>query len=133
MKLIDRLKAKAKTLKKEITVLYYAYRNPRTSILPKIIIVIALGYALSPIDLIPDFIPIIGYLDDLIVIPALIALALKLIPEDIIERARIKADEEPLRLKSNWLAAVIIIIIWIVVLVVFVRLIIGIFGQAENR
>jgi uncharacterized membrane protein YkvA (DUF1232 family) len=129
MKLIDRLKAKAKALKKEITVLYYAYFDPQTKLLPKIIILFTLGYALSPIDLIPDFIPILGYLDDLVILPALIALALKLISNEVIENARIKADEEPLRLKNNWLAAVIIIIIWIVVLVVLVRSIIGIFER----
>ena len=66
------LKERAKKLKLELTAVYYAYRDPGINLLPKLIIIITLGYALSPIDLIPDFIPILGYLDDLILLPALI-------------------------------------------------------------
>ncbi|HEQ72335.1 MAG TPA: DUF1232 domain-containing protein, partial [Spirochaetia bacterium] len=70
--MITHLHLHARKLEKEIFTIYYAYRNPKTRLLPKLIILITLGYALSPVDLIPDFIPILGYLDDLILIPALI-------------------------------------------------------------
>ncbi|MGC8764703.1 MAG: YkvA family protein [Brevinematia bacterium] len=113
MKIIDRLKERSKALKKEIKVIYFAYQNPDLNLLPKIIIVITLGYALSPVDLIPDFIPVLGYLDDLIIIPALIILSLRLIPKDIIKEARARAERENIFLRKNWVAGIIFILIWL--------------------
>jgi uncharacterized membrane protein YkvA (DUF1232 family) len=75
------------------------------------------AYAMSPIDLIPDFIPILGYLDDLIILPLLITLCVRRIPEAIMKDSMKKAEEKPIRLKKNWLVATVIIIIWILVLV----------------
>ena len=120
MKLSEKLKIKAKSLKKELTAVYYAYQDPKVKLLPKIIIAISIGYALSPIDLIPDFIPIIGYLDDLIIVPALISLSIKLIPKDIMDEARKKAESEPLRLRKNWVFATIFILVWITLLVAII-------------
>lgn len=120
MRLIKKLKLKAKNLKKEVTVIYYAYQNPKTAILPKIIIFIALGYALSPIDLIPDFIPILGYLDDIIIIPALFALSIKLIPIDILDESRKKAETHPIKLRKYWFYALFIVFMWIVLAIVIV-------------
>ncbi len=127
LKFIDKLKNTAKNLKKNITALYYVYKNPNVNILPKIIILITLGYALSPIDLIPDFIPVLGYLDDLIIVPALIALSIKLIPKEIMEQAKIKAENEPLRLKKNLFTATIFIVIWIILSAVVIRAIVNLF------
>ncbi len=118
MNFIDKLKEKAKRLKLELTALYYAYQNPGTGALPKIIIIFTLGYALSPIDLIPDFIPVLGYLDDLIIIPALISWSLKLIPAEIMHKSRERASHEPLTLKKNWLFGVIFLLIWLSLLTV---------------
>jgi uncharacterized membrane protein YkvA (DUF1232 family) len=120
MKIIEKIKSKAKNLKKEITVIYYAYQNPETGLLPKVIILFTLGYALSPIDLIPDFIPVLGYLDDLIIVPALIALSIKLIPQKIMDEAREKALKEPLRLKDNWLFAILFILLWIMLVLIII-------------
>ncbi|HOV12834.1 MAG TPA: YkvA family protein [Spirochaetota bacterium] len=120
MKLLDNLKLKARILKKEITAIYYAYQNPKTNLLPKVIILFTLGYALSPIDLIPDFIPILGYLDDLIILPVLITLSIKLIPKDVMIDSRIKAEETPLQLKKNWLFASLFIIIWLFLILIIV-------------
>lgn len=120
MNIIENVKIKAKNLKKEITVIYYAYQNPETGLLPKIIILFTLGYALSPIDLIPDFIPVLGYLDDLIIVPVLIALSIKLIPQKIMDEAREKALKEPLRLKNNWFFAALFIFTWIVLAVIMI-------------
>lgn len=116
MKLIKHLKEKARYLKSEIIVLYFAYQNPDLSVLPRIVIFIALGYALSPIDLIPDFIPVLGYLDDLIIIPALIALSIKLIPEEIMNGARQRALDETITLRKNWIFAALFLLIWIILL-----------------
>ncbi|HNY13211.1 MAG TPA: YkvA family protein [Candidatus Wallbacteria bacterium] len=113
---LQRINEKAKKLKFELQAICYAYYHPRVGILPKLIIIVALGYALSPIDLIPDFIPVIGLLDDIIIVPALIALSLKLIPEEVMRECRQRAEEEPVDFKKNWIAAIIIVIIWILLL-----------------
>lgn len=129
MKIIEKMKEKVKTLKKEITALYYAYQNPKLKLLPKIIIIFTLGYALSPIDLIPDFIPILGYLDDLLILPALITLSIKLIPNEILDESREMALKEPLKLKENWGGAFIFISIWIFLVTVIVISIVRLFTE----
>ncbi|MBN1472659.1 MAG: DUF1232 domain-containing protein [Syntrophaceae bacterium] len=129
MKIIDKMKEKAKNLKKEITAINYAYQNPEVKLLPRIIIIFTIGYALSPIDLIPDFIPILGYLDDLIIIPALITLSIKLIPKEIMDESREKALKEPLKLKKNWFFALLFIFIWVTLLTVIVLAIIRLFTE----
>jgi uncharacterized membrane protein YkvA (DUF1232 family) len=97
--------------------LWIAYRDPRTPWYAKVFSAIVVAYAFSPIDLIPDFIPILGYLDDLILIPAGIAVALKMIPADVMAEARIKADAQAASGKPvNWVVGVIIIAVWVVVI-----------------
>jgi len=113
---LAQVKVKVEKIKQELVAIYYAFRHPGVGVLPKIIIALALGYALSPIDLIPDFIPVIGYLDDLIILPALITLALKLIPPAVMEACRDKALHKPLTLRKNWIAGVVFIVIWIVLI-----------------
>ncbi|MCK5543303.1 MAG: DUF1232 domain-containing protein [Desulfobacterales bacterium] len=116
MKILEKLKIKVKDLKNEITAIYYAYQHPKTPVLPKIIILFTLGYALSPIDLIPDFIPVLGVVDDLLILPVLIALSIKLIPYEIMEESRKRAEIQPLQLKKNWVFAIGFILIWIALL-----------------
>ena len=94
MKLFKKLKEKTKTLKTEIIAISLSMHDSRTPILAKIMVVITIGYALSPIDFIPDFIPILGYLDDLIILPFMIAICIKLIPQKVLEESRIKAKEK---------------------------------------
>jgi len=126
MSFISNLKDKAKKIKGNLTAVYYAYKDPRAGFLPKIIIGITLLYALSPIDLIPDFIPILGYLDDLLILPLLITLALKLIPKEVMKDAFTKAEEQPIRLKNNWTFAVIFIGLWILLAYVIIKAVVGI-------
>lgn len=114
--LVARLRAKASKIKRDLVAVYYAYQNPRLPVLPKIIIMIALGYALSPMDLIPDFIPVLGLLDDALIVPGLISLAIKMIPDDIMSDARKRAEAEPVSLKKNWKAAVVVSAAWVIVL-----------------
>lgn len=116
--MLEKLKAHAKTLKSEIHALYLAARDPRTPWYAKLLIASVVAYALSPIDLVPDFVPVLGYLDDLLLLPMGIYLALKLIPADVLIDARRRAAELPGNLPKRWSAALFIIILWLVGLVV---------------
>ena len=86
------LKERAKKLKMEIPTVFLALKDEDTPILAKIFASITVVYALSPIDLVPDFIPVLGYLDDIILLPMLVALTIKFIPTDIMERNRREAE-----------------------------------------
>ncbi|OGP93002.1 MAG: hypothetical protein A2157_17740 [Deltaproteobacteria bacterium RBG_16_47_11] len=107
-------RTKSRKLKSEIIALYLASKHPGTPWYAKVLAALIIGYALSPIDLIPDFIPVVGYLDDLILVPAGIALLIKIIPKDILEECRAKAQSDLLNRKpKNWMAAIIIVLIWL--------------------
>jgi uncharacterized membrane protein YkvA (DUF1232 family) len=112
---IDSWKAKADGVKEEIYALYLAYRHPGTPWYAKVFVGLVVAYSLSPIDLIPDFIPILGYIDDLILVPLGIGLSLRMIPPEVITECREKAQHvmEKERPKT-WISAVLIITIWIV-------------------
>jgi uncharacterized membrane protein YkvA (DUF1232 family) len=121
----ESLRARAKDLKRQLGAVYYACLDPRVRPMPKIIIGVCIAYALSPIDLIPDFIPVLGYLDDLVIIPALLALAIRLIPKSVFEEARARAEREPITLRKNWAFAVLFAAIWAAVIALIVRAIIA--------
>ena len=93
--------------------LYYACRDPRVPWYAKAIAGVVVAYALSPIDLIPDFIPVLGYLDDLVLVPLGVALVLKLIPADVLADCRRRAEQTRTRLR-NWFAAAVIVMIWLI-------------------
>lgn len=107
------LKKKAKQLKQEVLAMYYALHDPDTPFLCKVIPFVVIGYALSPLDLIPDFIPVLGLLDDLILLPVLIYIAIQLIPSRIMKQARERAEHEPLVLSKAWPVAVIVFAMWL--------------------
>jgi len=121
---VSSLREKAKQLKIDVYALYLAYKDPRVPWHAKIFIALIVGYALSPIDLIPDFIPVLGYLDDLIIIPAGISLSLKMIPKEVLEECidRVESVEKT----KNWTAAFIIILIWLLLVYLFLRFILRI-------
>ncbi|GAX85775.1 hypothetical protein CEUSTIGMA_g13190.t1 [Chlamydomonas eustigma] len=106
--------AAVKRLKRQVLTLYYAVQDDRTPFYCKILPWVALAYALSPLDLIPDFIPILGLVDDLILLPGMIWLSIQLIPNEVMQDAALRAEREPLRLSSNWVAAVVIFVLWVV-------------------
>jgi uncharacterized membrane protein YkvA (DUF1232 family) len=117
-------KTKSKQLRTEIVALYLAAKHPGTPWYAKVLAALIIGYALSPIDLVPDFIPVVGYLDDLIIIPAGIALLIKIIPGDILEECRAKAQSDVLNRKpKNWVAGVVIVLIWLLALYLVLSLI----------
>lgn len=90
--LSTRLKAVGRNLKREIQVYRLVLKDHRTPRLAKILLGLAVGYAVLPFDIIPDFIPVIGQLDDLIIVPALIIVALKMIPKEVVEECRARAN-----------------------------------------
>jgi uncharacterized membrane protein YkvA (DUF1232 family) len=117
-------RTKAKQLRTEVVALYLAYKHPRTPWYAKVLAALIIGYALSPIDLIPDFIPVFGYLDDLILVPAGIALLIKIIPRDVLEECRAKAQSDLSNRKpKNWVAAIIIVLIWLLAIYLILSLI----------
>ena len=103
--MLEKIKAKATQLKRELVALYLASRDPRTPWYAKTMIAAVVAYALSPIDLIPDFIPIFGYLDDLVLLPIGIWLAIRMIPPEILQDCRERAAPADFQLPRNWRAA----------------------------
>ena len=115
MPLLENLKSRAKTLKRDTFALWYAARDERTPWYARLLALLVAAYALSPVDLVPDFIPVLGYLDDLILIPAGIALTLRLIPPEVMAASRAKADTALVK-PNPWWMTVLIILVWIGVL-----------------
>jgi len=112
--MLEGLKHKAKLLKTEVYAIYLAHKDPRTPLYARIFALCVVGYVFSPIDLIPDFIPILGYLDDLVLVPLGIFLVLKMIPKDVMDEYREKAKASMLQEKPvNWVAAFVIVGIWV--------------------
>ena len=108
---------RASQLRTETYALYLAYRDPGVPWYAKVCAACVVGYALSPIDLIPDFIPVLGYLDDLIIVPLGIALVLKMIPAPVMEQCRTRAKERFSQNKPKiWLGTGIIIAIWLILI-----------------
>ena len=122
MALLNKLKKRAKALKSEAKVLIIAYQDKRTPAFARILIWITVAYLLSPVDLIPDFIPILGILDDLIIVPGLIALSFRLIPKEVIVESREKLLKDTEQLKKNkWIFAILIVLLWITIGVFAIR------------
>jgi len=114
MSLFEKIKQYARHLKSEIFVLYFVARDHRTPWYVKLLVASIVAYAFSPIDLIPDFVPILGYLDDLILLPLGIALAIRLIPDLVLNDCRTRAAESIKNEKPvNWIAGAVIIMIWL--------------------
>ncbi len=106
------LKTWAAALKQHIRALYLAMKDPRVPRLAKVLIALVVAYALSPIDLIPDFIPILGYLDDLLLLPLGIWLAIRLIPADLWAQCKEAAARQAFEMPRSRRAAAVIVLIW---------------------
>ena len=116
------LKERAKKLTTDIPALVLALKDKDTPLLAKIFAAITVTYALSPIDLIPDFIPVLGYLDDVILLPLLVALTLRFIPKDVLERNRKKAETMWNEGKpKKWYYALPIITIWMIIIALILK------------
>lgn len=117
------LKARAKKLKNDIPAVFIALKHPKTPWLAKVVAGLTIIYALSPIDFIPDFIPVIGYLDDLILLPLLVSIVVRLIPEDILRECRKQAeglwqDGKP----EKWFYAIPILLVWVLLIILLVNI-----------
>lgn len=114
-----KIKALINKSKEQIYTLYIAYKKKETPLIAKIFSIIIVAYALSPIDLIPDFIPILGYIDDLIIIPLGVMIAIKLIPQNILKECELEAKEKLKEdIKESKVAGVVIGIIWIIIIAI---------------
>ncbi len=105
MALLDRPREWARGIKRDVVAVYFAARDPRTPLVPKLLAIVVAAYALSPIDLIPDFVPVVGYLDDLLVVPLGLLLVLRLLPPAVLAESREKARTVLARPKSYGAAA----------------------------
>lgn len=116
------LKERAKKLKTDIPALFLALKKRETPGLARLCAWLTVAYALSPIDLIPDFIPVLGYLDDVIILPALVALTIRLIPHDIFAQCRNESEGlwQDGKIKK-WYYALPVIILWLVILYLIVK------------
>ena len=120
-----KLKERARKLKTDIPALFLALKDRETPVLAKVFAGITVAYALSPVDLIPDFIPVLGYLDDVILLPTLIVITVKLIPAPVLERCRAQSEEmwkdgKP----KKWVYAIPIVLIWLVIIALLLKAII---------
>lgn len=120
MSVLTSMKAQAKQLKQHTLTVYFAARDSRTPLLVRALAVFVAGYALSPIDLIPDFIPVIGYLDDLLLVPLGLALVVRLTPPAVLVSAQAQAQQAANR-PISYTAAAFFVALWLVVASVGVR------------
>ena len=125
--MLESFKQKAKELKKSIAALSIALHHKRTPWYAKVVLFLVVSYALSPIDLIPDFIPVLGLLDDLLLLPLGITLGIKLIPKDVWEECNRIAENQHIQGKKNWVIGGMIILIWVVLIIITVKVLYGIY------
>jgi uncharacterized membrane protein YkvA (DUF1232 family) len=129
--LIERWKERARRLRIDVYAIYLAYKDPRVPVYARVFAACVVGYALSPIDLIPDLIPVLGYVDDLVLVPLGVWLALKMIPAPVLAECREKAAETMKHgMPVNRAAAVVIIAIWVALFVLAVMVLVKV---ADNR
>ena len=116
------LKERARKLKQDVPAVFHALKDRDTPLLAKILAGVTVAYALSPIDLIPDFVPVLGYLDDVLLLPALIALTVKLIPNKVWVRCQAESenmwkDSKP----KKWYFAIPIVLIWLLIIWMIIK------------
>jgi uncharacterized membrane protein YkvA (DUF1232 family) len=115
--MLEKLKARARALKNEALAVYLAAKDPRTPWYAKALIFFVVAHTFSPIDLIPDFIPVLGYLDDLIITPGGLWLAVRMIPPEVLAEARGKVASSGVARSVGYIGAVLIVVMWIVILI----------------
>jgi uncharacterized membrane protein YkvA (DUF1232 family) len=120
---LEQLRSRAAALRTETYAIYLASRDPRTPWFAKALVLLIVAYALSPIDLIPDFIPVLGYVDDLLIVPAGIGLALKLVPGAVMAEAREAALTQPPGRGLRIAGGAMIVLVWIIAIILMISFI----------
>ncbi|MED4690385.1 YkvA family protein [Peribacillus frigoritolerans] len=116
--MFDKIKTWARSLKRQIFILYFACKDERVPWHAKVFTACVVAYAFSPIDIIPDFIPILGYLDDVILVPIGIMIALKMIPKNVLTDCEVKAEEMmKIGKPKNWIVGSLIVMIWVLIII----------------
>jgi uncharacterized membrane protein YkvA (DUF1232 family) len=127
---LARWKRQVARLKQETLALSLAYRDPRVPWYAKVFAAGVVAYAFSPLDLIPDFVPVLGYLDDLILVPLGFALALKMIPPEVMAESRMRAQEALSQDRpKNWIAGAVVIAIWLLLAAIALALALRLVGR----
>jgi uncharacterized membrane protein YkvA (DUF1232 family) len=116
--LLEQAKVWARRIKRDVVTVYFAARDPRAPFFSRLLAMLVAAYALSPIDLIPDFVPVLGYLDDLLIVPLGLLCVLRLMPQAVLADARLKADAVLAKPRSLW-GAVFIVAIWVALALYF--------------
>lgn len=111
-RMLEGWKAGARSVRRDVRALYLARRDPRVPWYARLLAIAIVGYALSPIDLIPDFIPVLGYLDDLIIVPLGVLLLVRMIPAQVLDEYRIKAERSDVVIAKNRTVAVLTVVLW---------------------
>lgn len=116
------LKERAMQLQKDIPAVFLALNKKETPWYAKILAILTIGYALSPIDIIPDFVPVLGYLDDVIILPLMITATIKLIPKEIIGQCRMESEQLWKNGKpKKWYYALPILLIWVIIAALLIK------------
>ena len=121
--MIEKLKSRARALKTEAIAIYFAAKDPRTPWYAKALIIFVVAHTFSPIDLIPDFIPVLGYLDDLIITPLGIALAIRLIPAEVLAESRVRAADSGVDGSIASLGVILVVLTWIIGVAIIIYLV----------
>lgn len=109
---VDAWRERAEALEVEVRALYTALRDPRTPLAARAVVALVVGLAVSPVDPIPDVVPVVGYLDDVLLLPAGIAVARWLVPDDVMEECRERAGEEIDVGRPRWIVAALVVLAW---------------------
>ncbi len=127
---LEAWKQRARQFKTELYAIYLAYKDPRVPWYARLLAAGVVAYAFSPIDLIPDFIPVLGYLDDLVLVPLGVALAVRMIPPGVLAECRVQAQEVMRQGKPiNRVGAVVIIVIWLLLAALAVAFLARLVGE----
>jgi uncharacterized membrane protein YkvA (DUF1232 family) len=128
---LQRVSEWARAVKRDVLVVYLVSRDSRVPWLVKVLAAAVAAYALSPIDLIPDFIPVLGYLDDLVIVPLGILAVVKLVPAEVLAELRKEAARRLAARPRSWAGAAVIVLLWLVLLALLVRWVASLFPASS--